>query len=51
MAVGTLLHSFSSAQENSKASPVLKLGEGWRRDLLKLVETFNCGENQWKIDI
>jgi hypothetical protein len=49
--VGTLLHSFSSTRGNSKASPVLKLGvERWR-DLLKLVETFNCDENQQKIDL
>jgi hypothetical protein len=51
VAVGTLLHSFGSAWGNSKVSPVLKLGVGQRHDLLKLVGTFNCSENQQKIDL
>jgi hypothetical protein len=50
-AAGTLLHSFGSTRGNSKAASVLKLGIGWRHDLLKLVETFNCGENGRKIDL
>jgi hypothetical protein len=50
-AAGTLLLSFGSVQGNSKASSVLKLNVGQRCDLLKLVETFNCGNNRWKIDL
>jgi hypothetical protein len=46
--VGTLLHSFGSVRGASKASPVLKLDVERRRLLIKLVDTFNCGEWRWK---
>jgi hypothetical protein len=46
--VGTLLHSFGSAQVASMASLMLKLDVERRWLLLKFVDTFNCGEQRWK---
>jgi hypothetical protein len=49
--VGTLVHFFSLAQGTSKVSLLLKLAVERLRLLLKLVETFNCGENRQKINL